>query len=249
MLKKVGLFLCLAMFALPAGAEDFIKPTLPDLVRTLVRFKAINLDDDKLLDDYAIITECKLYKAFYGDDFKWDKVRSAIRESIQMNVSTFPTGYSYETRLQLDRYNFEDKLFRFTDKTSVKNVNAFGLYNSAESNCPDVSLKYILKTYRAVLDTPVSIAGLPLEPKDAEMLLQQMRNDKNIDRIIYARFNLRVVYIDQLRDVSQGEISNGSAYSQSNSPDNRATRLDVSLDSAEFYEDVNMTKLVYRTKY
>src|SRR5262249_19708156 len=130
MLTRIFILLILVLCALPAQAEDYAKPSWPNIVRTLVRFKAININDDKLLNDYAMITECDLYKAFYADDFKWNKVLEAIRDSVRQKVATFPTAYQYTAELQLDRYDFKRKEFAFGEKTTLRNINAVVMYES-----------------------------------------------------------------------------------------------------------------------
>src|SRR6185437_9969993 len=97
-------FLFLVLFALslvPASAyaqqnDEYADITWPNLMRTIVRFNAMNIADPVLLDEYAIVTECELYKVFYPDDFKWNNVRNAVRESIKLNVATFPVSYRFD---------------------------------------------------------------------------------------------------------------------------------------------------------
>jgi hypothetical protein len=246
MLKLTTVFILALLFALPAQAQEYAKADWPSLVRTLIRFNALNSGDDKILDQYAAITECDLYKQFYKDDFKWNQVRAAIRESIRLNIATFPTAYKYETELQLGRYDFQQKLFMFTDKSTIRNINTFVIYSVQGHPCDGVATPDIPASYRAVLDVPVYFLGIPLAQKDAETLLQQMKDDKNDDRIVYARFNLRIIYIDPLRkDIQTGTSSAAAHYTQSNAPDAQSIRIDVHLDSIDFFEDAARTKLIY----
>ena len=107
-------------------------------------------------------------------------------------------------------------------------------------------MKYIPRTYRAVLSSPLYLEGLPLTDKDAQDLLARMEKDENLGRIIYARFNLRTVYVEPLRKTA-GKDAGGAddVYIQSKAPDKSTARLDVQLDSIGFYEDPQMTKLIY----
>jgi len=242
MKKIIGILLFCLLAAAPAHADSYTKPTWPNLVRTLVRFNALNLGDDRLLDEYAIITECDLYKNFYRDDFKWNEVRQAIRQSVKMNIATFPTDYGYVTQLQLGRYDFHENLYRFTDKTTIKNVNSVLIYKVEGSPCDGVEIKLIPVVFRGILDTPFYFEGLPLASKDAEALLKQMKDDNNTDHIVYTSFNLRVVYIEPLR---KGKVNGeDQEYTQAGG-DRRTARLDMQLDSIDFYEDPAMTKLIY----
>ena len=148
------LFFCL-LIAVPAWADDYAKPTLDNLVKTLVRFSAIDTKDDRLLDEYAMITDCDLVKYFYVDDFRWNKVRQSFRDSIQMNIATFPVSYFYDTTLQLDRFDFGDKVFRFTAKTALHNVNSFLVYDAVDAVCGNRKVKSLPLSYHMVLDQPI----------------------------------------------------------------------------------------------
>lgn len=243
-LRFIALLLCLFL-ALPVQADDYIKPSFDNLLKTLVRFSALDLRIDPLLDEYAMVTDCGLYKNFYSDDFKWNQVRAAIRDSVRLNIATFPMSYQYDTNLQLGRYDFQQSLYKFTDKSTVDNVNAFMIYSIEEPNCGGRPIKYLPSTFHAVLDVPVTIPGLPLAESDGRALLHEMEKDGNKDHIVYTRFNLNIVYVEPLRKVSIGENA-AVRYSQSNTPaSSHSVRLDTRLDSVDFFEDPAMTKLIY----
>ncbi|MDE2029952.1 MAG: DUF4852 domain-containing protein [Alphaproteobacteria bacterium] len=232
---------CLA--AGSARADIYAKPSWQNLMKTMVRFNALDLSDTKLLDQYAIITECDLYKAYYNNDFKWEEVRHAIVNSIRKNIATYPIAYQYDTRLQLDRYDFASKLFRFTKKSTINNINSFDIYSVEGTGCGTASVTLLPRDFHAVLADPIYMQGLPLDEKDAEALLNQMTKDGNINRIIFVRFNLRIVYIDHMRKVAlPGEVVH---YEQSNAPNASWIRMDARLDSIDFYEDPQMTRLIY----
>src|ERR1700685_2832792 len=116
MLFRIGLFCLLLCLAAPARAEDYIAPTWPDLLHTMIRFNALDLSqDNRLLDEYAAITDCDIYQYYSRDDFKWNQMRTTIRKSIEMSRSTFPSRYYFDVKVQLGRYDFADKLYRFAD--------------------------------------------------------------------------------------------------------------------------------------
>ncbi|MDR3424789.1 MAG: DUF4852 domain-containing protein [Alphaproteobacteria bacterium] len=242
------LALCLSLLTGVAQAQDYAKPSWPDLLRTMVRFRALDLSDTPLLDEYAVVTECDLYKAFYANDFKWNQVRKAVMESVKMNVATFPMNYHYDLKMQLDRYDFAARLFRFTNRSTLRGINTFMLYSVRGTGCGNANVVYLPRTFRAVLETPVSMDGLPLAAKDAQALLDQMDRDKDSDRIIYARFNLRVVFIDAWRKIvnKEGGTEAIPRYEQTKAPMPDTVRFDVNLDSISFYEDPEMTRLIYQ---
>jgi hypothetical protein len=246
-LRAVSLaVLVLLLLSGSARADDYADISWVNLVRTLVRFNALDLSDQNLLDEYAIVSECDLYKAYFNNDFKWNQVRQAIRDSVAMNVATFPSNYHYDISMRLDRYDFAAKLFRFTEKSSLRGVNAFTLYSVTGTGCGQADVKLLPRIFRAVLSSPVYLDGLPLSEGDAEALLSRMDKNKNPDRTIYARYNFHTVYIEPLHKVEGFmETKELPHYEQAKGANPKEMRLDTQLDSVGFYEDPQMTKLIY----
>ncbi len=244
------IFLAILALTLAIGsarAQEYSAASWPNLMRTMVRFNALDLSDLALLDEYAIITDCDLYKAFFTNDFKWNQVRQAMRQSIQANIATFPTNYYYDIQMQLDRYDFTTKLFRFTDRSTVRGVNTLALYAVEGTGCGFADVKFIPRRFRAVLSAPLYLEGFPLNEKDAQELLARMDKNQNSHRIIFARYNLRTVYIEPLRkSMSHTGDATVTRYDQSNAISRNAVRLDAQLDSVGFYEDAERTKLIYQ---
>jgi len=254
MLIRVFFFVFLTLFSLTrsAHADDYIAPTWGDLVKTLIRFNALNMTDMSLIDEYGLITECDLYKAFYRDDFKWNQVRQALSQSIKNDVATFPTRYRYVARWQLDRYDFQTKVFKFTDRSKISNVNSFVIYQVSGTPCEVADVKLIPRVFRAVIPEPVYMDGLPIGEEDAHNLVEQMKKDGNSDRVIWLRFNMRIVYIQPLVKTSRGKQSGVAGtyddniqYQQLGGVKPDTVRLDARLESIEAYEDQDLTKLIY----
>jgi Domain of unknown function (DUF4852) len=231
----------------PSFAEegDYADATWPNLVRTLVRFNAIDMQDSAIVDEYSIITECDLYKSFYQNDFKWNQVREAVRKSISMNIATFPVKYHYDVKMQLDRYDFPTKVFRFTNKSIIENVNTFTLYSVEGTGCGIADVKNMPRSFRAVIATPIYIDGLPFTEQDANVVLKLMDADENISRIIYASFNMHMTYIEPLqKTTSRGSGNMITTWTQGGLAAH-TVRLDAQLDSIDFYEDAAKKRRIY----
>jgi hypothetical protein len=101
MLKRLGVILLAVFWAVPAFADApaaapvdaYPMPTWASLLQTMIRFNALDMSEDMLLDEYAIVTQCDLYQAYYKNDFKWQEVRTALRKSIEQHKDEFPTQY------------------------------------------------------------------------------------------------------------------------------------------------------------
>ena len=236
------------LFGGTAMADEYLKPNWSDLLRTMVRLKGIELQDPLILDEYSIITECALYRAFYADDFKWNKIRTAVLDDSTQKFAQFPIRYHYDTKLQLDRYDFQNMYYRFSSKATLNNINTVVFYEVFGSACGKADIKYLPKAFRVVFDEPVNVPGLPLDPKSSEQLMKTMNTTNNIDRIVYTRFNFKVVYIEPLTRNIQSTSSNEVIYSQASKSERREMRMDAHLDSIGFFQDEEMTKLIYEYK-
>ncbi len=99
---------------------------------------------------------------------KWNQVRDVIRKSITANMSQYPARYRFDAKLRLDRYDFDNQLYRFADRNPVKHINAITIWDFAGPVCGKLHAKYLPLNYRAKVDPPMNVPGLALSPKDAE---------------------------------------------------------------------------------
>jgi hypothetical protein len=244
MLKRI-VFLVILLFATsPAYADIYARPTWDNLLKTLVRYGALDLSENKILDEYAVVTDCDVYKAFSGNDFKWNRVRDDIRDSVAMNLAKFPASYAYQDKIALDHYDFNQQLFLFNDKNPLQKVNAFFLYRTDGYTCDNMHMNYLPRAFRAVLDESASLPGLPLTQRSADDLLRRMAANDNTQRLIYVRFNLHVNYVGRVsKNLDTGNTD--PMYVQAGAQNGAPVLLNSQVDSIDFYEDERYRKLLY----
>jgi hypothetical protein len=249
--RRVALLVVFALITLssPARAEgEYSDPTWTNLVRAMIRFGAMDLAEEKLIDDYAKISECSLYENFYDDDFKWTDVRQAIRKSVQMNIASFPVAFHYEAKVPLGRYDMEAKVFRFARKGVVDGVNVITLH-AANTNCPNADVFYLPKVFKAYLTSTIYIDGIPMSEDDAKALIKHLEDAQNTRRIVIAKYNLRIVYVDPFVKIEAKSKKSRTAYVQTeNDKKGDMARFNARLDSIEFFEDALMTKPIALVK-
>ncbi len=232
----------LPCFASAAAAQEYIKPTWPELIRTLIRMSAIDISDQIVLDEYGIATECEMYDTFYGNDFKWNKVRKALRASIRKNIATYPTRYRHDIEMQLDRYDFSTGTFLFRDKSRLANDNVIQLYSVPINSCHMDKVKNVPLNFIVVLHPPLYLEGISMPERDAQGLVMRMERDDNNDRIIHASYNLKIAYIEPLR---KEKIRDGVYIYKQAKVSPSLVRLDAQVESIDFYEDPQRTRLIY----
>lgn len=236
---------CLMVFALSlspsrARAEDYASPTLLNLIHTLVRFGAVSLDDPDVINEYAQIAECDLYLEYYRDDFKWHEIQRLLRQKLLDGVATYPLGYYVDMTLQLDRYDFDEKVYRFTELTMPKNANVFSIHDKS-AGCGNREIRIWPRSFPLVIDRPVTMVGLPLFEGDAKTLLKRMDDAGNKDHLVFARYKLRVTRVDTYARGrnEKGQLSGALKH------DSKNGTIDAHLDAVDFYEDEARTKLIY----
>lgn len=227
------LWLLAACIALPAQASDEYAPATPTtIMQVLIRFGALNPADDRVIDEYGKFKECELYQAFHDNDFKWEKIRSGLRKEIEKNLARFPTGFFVRGRLYLDRYDFDRKMYKLGIDTGIQNVNILNLARVEFNDCGDPASRFVPRAFQAALDRPVTVEGLYIPEEEAKALLARMTEAGNLTREIWVRFNMHVTFVEQLNMDDKMLQKNLS-------------RMDARLENIEFYEDKDMTKLIY----
>lgn len=227
-----------------AYADDFAHITYDNLVKSLIRYGALDIKKNDVIDEYSILTECKLYKHFYNDDFKWQEFRQAMRKKIDQEVKTFPTGYRYNTIVNLDRYDFEEKLYRFTNQTKIDGVVSFLVTakDDKENACEEIEDIKLPRNYRIIIDNPIYLSGLPFGEAEAKALLKRLEDADNKKRSLFISFDFRITYV---APVTRKDVA--SEYGQRSDTGKLMSeiRLDAKLNSINFYEDPERTKLLY----
>lgn len=242
-----ALVCALFLSATPARAEggDYAEATLPNIIKMFVRFGVYDIRKDNAIDFYGKVVECKIFRDNYIDDFKWQRVRTALRESIKQNIAAFPTGVRYDAELQLGKYDFHEGIYRFSEKTAQFNANVFVISIHSSNFCTRDTPNLLPSEYRFVLDQPVHIAGIPMSESDGSKLLAKLREAGNKDLVVYTRFNMRVTYIAPLEAPTQ-DAAKGKGDFVLAQPRGENLRIDTHLDSIEYFEDPERTKLIYR---
>lgn len=247
----VGLFLGASS---AAHADYYAKPTLANLIKTMIRYDAIDFNDNRILDIYIRGQDCGIYARFFNDEFTWEKLRRDVRRDLKEKIPFFPVAYTYEAPLQLERYDFVKRLYPFYMKKGEFDVNTFTVDASNDISCIDKGEKYIPLRFKFVLKENLKMLGLDISEAEGQALFERMEAVGNDQHIIYPRFNVRVVHIPKLatKKVIQEEIKKNTwggkmlgDVGMFQPAEGREVFFGCVLDSVEYYEDEKRTKLIY----
>lgn len=225
-----------------AVADDYVAPTETALVQTLLRFGALDINNDVIIDDYAKIVECDLYSTFKQDDFKWNKIREGLRNKIRSEAVTYPVNFHVKGYISLDRYDFNTRTFRISPTAPLIGVNAFRMMDSNGSYCGAI-VKAIPTSYIASLEGRISIPGFIMSEGDAQSLLARLNRSGNMKRQIVAKSNLKITNIPKVSI----DFANINAWYDTTSYVGKRRQLimDAKLDSVEFFEDQEMRRRIF----
>ncbi len=239
------------VFPAPLRAEEFVPLSFDNILKTFIRFGTLDLRYDEVMDLYGRVMVCDLYQEYYDNDFQWQRIRGVLRKSIKKEVGLFPTAYKYDTTLQLGKYDFENNIYLFSSGTIQFNVNVFNIETNAKGHCGRTPGLELPGPYNLVLDQPVRILGIPMTKKQGEIFLKRMEKEGNYDRLIYVRFNIKIVFVEpflkeEIRSEEEAKLDYQKGRNKTKLSVQRKIRLDGQLDSIEYYEDEALTKMIYK---
>ena len=223
--------MALLLTPLPAHAQVYAELSYGNILKTMLRFGALNLADNGVIADYLKLNECDQYMKKYRDDFALEDFRNAVRKSLPKQVAAFPDAYYFKSKMFLDKYDFATKAFRLGEQSKLRNTNSFYLAGMRQTEVcvTGETLKAVPTEVGAVLDQPVTLEALPITEDRAKKLIKDMNDAGNTERAIYARFSLLIVYAPPV------------------TPDMLSNRynMDAQLLTIEFFEDAEFTRPIW----
>lgn len=207
--------LCAAMLlALPTssvaaskygGGESYAEANFRDLSQTLVLMDGISIETPNVLEEYAKMNYCAVYKEKFHDDFEWSQFRKLIIQKVQSKKEYYRNLYQISGVIFLGRYNFDTQDFPFINDSALVNVGSLQLYSlgrlsatavSARSMCGGEERSELFPDrYIFDLNQPLTFDRLKLPMEEAKSLLERMERMENKDRRLYVRFRMRVISV------------------------------------------------------
>jgi hypothetical protein len=198
------LSLSLILLVVPVVAQTAdtapVSATFENLVKAAARLGAIDLKDDRVLDDYARIVHCDLYQRYHGDEFTWRDVRNAMRQSIALHKDSFPVSfYLYRTET-FGAYDFATHTLPLTGDAIMRRTADLEMlhFTSPEQKFCDSKLDVMPMLVVAILDKALQMEAIPVSEDRAARVVRYF-DSSGSGRIGYGRY---------LVTLHSGEISN-----------------------------------------
>jgi hypothetical protein len=232
----------LLTYTVPARAAEYIVPSDLAMLQTMLRFGALDINNDVVIDDYAKIAECDLFAVFKKDDFKWNKIRAGLRNKIRNEAITYPVNYTVRGFLSLDRYDFKTKTFLIKQDVALLGVNSFRLMDMNPNYCVGHILKILPTNYTATVDTRLDVPGFVMSESDAQAMLERFQKAGNAARQIVARFNITIIDMPTVKM----QTNDVALWYNNVSFVGKDTRLVMTakIDSIEFFEEAEMQRRI-----
>lgn len=196
--------------------QPYVPPTYDSLARAFWSLNVYSTDEEPMIDNFLMITECDLYRKFYTNEFEWKKIREATRIYLDKYKSSFTRRFEYTQPIFLDRYDFKLKGFSLMEKnvfqTSTKIEVASNLATTVK--CSDIDYNNVPGYPSAMMlsvRTPFKLSFIRVNEDLAQEFLK-IGDEKNLDlsggRPAYIRFRIRADRYYGLTYVSQRPYAN-----------------------------------------
>lgn len=156
--------------------DGYIEPTFENLANMYWGVGKFDMDDNKAIDYYMMITNCPIYKQYFNNEFEWEKIRTAARQYIDANRSKLPTRFEAILPLVLNDYDVKMQQFSIDKAYQQHNIMRIDILSNLEGkNTCDFKGRIPLypKNIIVVLNRPFSLRSFPVNPEIAQIYMEE----------------------------------------------------------------------------
>ena|SRR6218665_3374342 len=183
--------------------EAFAAPTFRDMAIASVMLGAFDGDSNQVIDEYAKLIYCPLYREKFKSDFEWNNIRRELDNKIKSKREYYRTNYEMTGVVYLGRYSFETQDFPFIKNTAIVNVGSLTMLAVSERGDEVVSEACVAgkrneepffpSSYIFLMQQPLTLDRIKMPMDEAEKLLKRMDVMNNKERALYVRFRVRLL--------------------------------------------------------
>ena len=116
--------------AAPKHEGQIYPATLENVLKAGVKLGAFDLADDKFIDDFARVVHCDIYTHYFGNEFDWRKIRTAMRASIEQEKDAYPTTVYVERDEEFTRFDFQTGMLDLAPSSVMHRTARLQLYST-----------------------------------------------------------------------------------------------------------------------
>ena len=224
--------------------DNYVSSSVENLSKLYWKLGALSTKNKEAVDNFLLINECDIYKAFYHDDFQWSDIRSSAAKMIDREKDGFPNQFRFMIPIDLGRYDMRRGGFPLVSDTGVKNLRRIEIGGNDTSSkvCDKVGeIPFYPKNIRMVLNKPLTFDFLPLDEHIAQAFIvrqkynkqQLSKKDRKIGygRLAFLQARVTISHFQGLEDV-------GGA------TDEQVAVVYGQIDAIDVYEDRERTSLL-----
>lgn len=102
--------------------DDYVRGTPDNLARLYWRLGVFDSGDSRAVDNFMLITECRMYQNNINNDFEWAQIRIAAKDSLKIRKEKFPTKFEFLLPVELGNYDANRGGFPLTPATAYNNI-------------------------------------------------------------------------------------------------------------------------------
>lgn len=203
--------------------DQYNETTFANLARMYWAVGKFDDRDDAAIDNYLLITECKLYQQYYNNDFVWGSVRKSARQFIRQYFNRIPLHYEAMIPILLGRYDTTTSSFEVLPESQMDSTLRIEVVTN-EDGSPVCGRSGKVPGYPrniiVILNRPFSFKNVPVDPRIAQLYIQDTRLDyqkrtgkafgEDYKRVAWLRLKLRVLQfkddVEPQLDIPRAEI-------------------------------------------
>ena len=220
---------------------DYVRITPQSLSQLYWKLQVFDSGDNRAIDNYMLINECQIYQDNVNNDFEWNFIREAAKQSIKQKREGFTTKFEYFVPVHLSRYDTERRGFFLVNNTGYENVRRMEV-NSFVRTDEICGKKGEIKDYPFgvlfILQRPFSFVFAEVDEHVAQAYILRKQEEiiklpieirqSRYERTAYLRFRVNVTEY-------QGNVRGD---------DQVLSVLMTELDGIDLFEDANGQRLL-----
>lgn len=103
-------------------AGEYVKGTPQNLSKLYWRLKVFDDGDERAIDNFMRINECRMYQNNINDDFEWAEIREAAKKMLKKDSKFYSKQFEFILPVHLGKYDTERRGFPLVDHTDFTNV-------------------------------------------------------------------------------------------------------------------------------
>lgn len=202
----LSFFLLVTLLSHQAGAfvpekeigEAYAKPSYKELAQTLVLMNGLDINKPEVVEDYAKMFYCDLYKEKFSSDFEWNKLKQQIISRVLEKKDMFRLQYEITDSVKFERYDFEGQFFPLDKESRLENVGSLMVLDEKgfEPYCNQNDFQSVLPSVIYIqLMQPLNVDHIRMPMDEAEKFLGVLESMKVRDRTVYIRFRVKIIEV------------------------------------------------------